>query len=40
MKNSIQELKNLLSKGEKLSTDKLTAIKGGCGTVTDPKRCS
>ncbi len=39
MKNSIQDLKNLLTKGEKLSNEKLTAVKGGCGTVTDPRRC-
>ena len=39
MKNSIQDLKNLLAKGEKLSMEHLAAIKGGCGTVADPKRC-
>ena len=41
MKNSIQELKSLLTKGEKLSNEKLAAIKGGasCGSITDPRRC-
>ena len=39
MKNSIQEVKNQLVKGETLSTEQLTAIKGGCGTPTAPKRC-
>ena len=39
MKNSIQDLKNLLTKGEKLSNEKLMAVKGGCGTVKDPRRC-
>ncbi len=44
MKNSIQDLKSLLTKGEKLSTEQLVAVKGGaaaacCGTITDPKRC-
>ena len=39
MKNSIQDLKDLLPKGEKLSTEHLVEIKGGCGTRTDPKRC-
>ena len=39
MKNSIQDLKSLLSKGEKLSKEKLASVKGGCGSVTDPKRC-
>jgi hypothetical protein len=40
MKNSIQDLKNLLTKGEQISTEKLAAIKGGCGTIRDPKRCT
>lgn len=40
MKNSIQDLKNILTKGEKISNEKLAAIKGGCGTVADPKRCT
>ena len=39
MKNSIQDLKDLLAKGEKLSAEHLVAIKGGCGSRTDPKRC-
>ncbi len=39
MKNSIQDLKDLLAKGEKLSTQQLLVIKGGCGSPTDPKRC-
>ncbi len=41
MKNSIQDLKAILVKGEKLSTEHLVAIKGGgrCGSPTDPKRC-
>ena len=40
MKNSIQDLKSLLTKGEKLSNEKLVAVKGGCGTITDPRRCA
>lgn len=40
MKNSIQDLKALLTKGEKLSTEKQLAVRGGCGTITDPKRCT
>lgn len=42
MKNSIQDLKDLLVKGEKLSIQQLLVIKGGgarCGSPTDPKRC-
>ena len=40
MKNSIQDLKGLLTKEEKLSNEKLAAIKGGCGSIPDPKRCT
>ncbi len=42
MKNSIQDLKSLLTKGEKLSNEKLTDVKGGCacGSITDPRRCT
>jgi hypothetical protein len=40
MRNSIKDVKDLLIKGENLSTEQLTTIKGGaCGTPTDPKRC-
>jgi bacteriocin-like protein len=40
MKNSLQGLTNLLTKAEQISTEKLAAIKGGCGTISDPKRCT
>ncbi len=40
MKNSIQDLKSQLTKGEKISNEKLVAVKGGCGTITDPRRCA
>ena len=39
MKNSIKDLNTLLVKGEKLSTEQSVAIKGGCGTRKDPRRC-
>jgi hypothetical protein len=40
MKNSIQDLKSLLTKREIISTEKLINVKGGCGSVTDPRRCA
>ncbi len=40
MKNSNQSLKSISTIGEKLSTEKLLNVKGGCGTITDPKRCA
>ena len=43
MKNSIKDLNDQLVKGEKLTTEQLSVIKGGggsaCGSPTDPKRC-
>lgn len=39
MKNSINNLNTILVKGEKLSTEQLVAVKGGCGTRKDPRRC-
>lgn len=39
MKNSNQSLKSISTIGEKLSNEKLLNVKGGCGTITDPKRC-
>ncbi len=40
MKNSIQCLKTMLLKEEKLSLEQLNSIKGGCGSPNDPKRCN
>lgn len=40
MKDSNQSLKSLLTKREIISTEKLVNVKGGCGSVTDPRRCS
>ena len=39
MKNSIQNLKTLLSTAEKLPIEQLNNVKGGCGSPNDPKRC-
>ncbi len=40
MKNSLQILKTLLIEEEKLSTEQLHMIKGGCGSPNDPRRCN
>ena len=40
MKNSIHDLKSQLSNGEKLSNETLFNVKGGCGMLTDPRRCA
>jgi hypothetical protein len=40
MKDSNQNLKSLLTNKEKISSEKLVNVKGGCGTVTDPRRCA
>jgi hypothetical protein len=39
MKNSINNLKATLTANEKISTEKLASVKGGCTCCTDPKRC-
>jgi hypothetical protein len=39
MKNSINNLKATLTENEKISTEKLASVKGGCALCSDPKRC-